>query len=269
MMLADYHLHLENGPLTREYLEDFLRVGRERGLAELGFSEHIYNFTDTLSLWPAAWQVEPQGQLAAYIKLITTAKEAGLPVKLGLEVDYLEGKEEELAAFLDRYPWDYVIGSIHHLGDWGFDHPDYRSQWESTDVGMAYREYFRLFSKAARSGLFEIMAHPDVIKVFGYRPAEAIDDLWEEAAAAMAAGRVAVEISTAGLRKPVGEIYPHPGFLRRCKDYNIPIVISSDAHYPEDVGKDFPRAVSLARQAGYDKICLFTARKRSLVPLSD
>ena len=268
-MLADYHLHLENGPLTREYLAEFLRVGRERGLAELGFSEHIYNFTDTLSLWPAAWQVEPRAELSAYLELIAAAKAEGLPVKLGLEVDYLEGKEEELAAFLARYPWDYVIGSIHHLGDWGFDHPAYRSQWETADVDQAYRDYFRLFSRAARSGLFDIMAHPDVIKVFGYRPAGAIDDLWEEAAAAMAAGQVAVEVSTAGLRKPVGEMYPHPGFLRRCRDYNVPVVISSDAHYPEDVGKDFPRAVALARQAGYDKICLFTARQRTLVPLSD
>lgn len=266
-MLADYHLHLESGPLTREHLEEFLRVGRERGLAEVGFSEHIYNFTDTLSLWPQPWKVEPLAELSAYLELIDGAKETGLPVKLGLEVDYLENKEEELAAFLDRYPWDYVIGSIHHLGDWGFDHPDFRSRWETIDVGTAYREYFRLFSQAARSGLFEIMAHPDVIKVFGYRPPEAINDLWEEAAAAMAAGQVAVEISTAGLRKPVGELYPHPDFLRYCKGFNVPIVISSDAHYPDDVGRDFPQAVALARRAGYDKICLFTARQRSLVSL--
>lgn len=267
-MLIDYHLHLENGPLTRAWLEEFLAVGRERGVEEFGFSEHAYNYRQARNLLDQPWaQRHSVRNLEDYLFLIQEAKEAGWPVKLGLEVDYAPGKEEAICDFLNRYPWDFVLGSVHWLGDWGFDNPEFAAEWERRNPEKVYREYFRLFRQAAESGLFDIMAHPDVIKVFGHRPAMDLTPFWEEAASVLASTGLCAEVSTAGWRKPVGELYPAPGFLSICRRFGVPVTLASDAHRPEDVGRDFLRAVEILRSCGYRELTRFAQRRRTFVPL--
>lgn len=302
-MLADYHLHLERGPFAADWLARFLAVATERGVAEIGISEHIYRFDEAQAAYGAWWEhatpypgapepspatldgeprpgatafaarwwTERGGQsLQAYATLLRDAAARGLPVRCGIEADYFPGCENAVRTVLAQAPFDYAIGSVHWLGAWGFDLLDVPGLWDGHDVDAAYRAYFAVLGQAARSGLFDTMAHPDLIKVMGHRPSPALDlaALYDEAAAAFAAGGVAVEVSTAGLRKPVGELYPHPDFLRACYRHAVPLSLASDAHRPEDVGLDFDRAVALARACGYREAVTFAGRRKRLVPFA-
>lgn len=301
-MLVDYHMHLEQGPFTPDWLARFLDVARERGVAEIGVTEHIYRFAAAQAAYGAWWEraegLPPAGgeaasapgdgpapgtaafaerwwtarggqSLAAYAGLLRDAAAAGLPVRCGIEVDYFPGSEGAIVDVLARAPFDYAIGSVHWLGCWGFDLLGVPGLWDGRDVDEMYRRYFATLGRAARSGLFQIMAHPDLIKVMGHRPSPALDldALYDEAAEAFAAGGAAVEVSTAGLRKPVGELYPAPAFLRACRRRGVPLSLASDAHRPEDVGRDFPRAVALARDCGYREVLTFAGREARAVPL--
>lgn len=289
-MLVDYHMHLEQGPFAPDWLARFLATAAARGVAEIGISEHIYRFReaqDAYGAWwgpveretpetpgtpafAARWWRQRGGQtLHAYVALLRDAAAAGLPVRRGIEVDYFPGHEAAIRAVLAREPFDFAIGSVHWLGTWGFDLLGVPGLWDGRDVDAAYRAYFALLGQAARGGLFEIMAHPDLIKVMGHRPSAALDldALYAAAADAFAAGGVAVELSTAGLRKPVGELYPAPAFLRACRRRGVPLSLASDAHRPEDVGRDFDLAVALARECGYREVLTFNGRQARAVPL--
>jgi histidinol-phosphatase (PHP family) len=297
-MLVDYHMHLERGPFALEWLDRFLAVASERGVAEIGVTEHIYRFAESQRAYGAWWQddaaeatagavsaTEPPpgtpafaqqwwtrrgGQsLAEYANLLRDAAAHGLPVRLGIEADYFPDREDAIRTVLAQAPFDYVIGSVHWIGSWGFDLLGVEGLWDGRDVDEAYRAYFALLGRAARTGLFQIMAHPDLIKVMGRRPSPALDleALYAEAAEAFAAGGVAVEVSTAGLRKPVGELYPAPAFLRACQRRGVLLSLASDAHRPEDVGADFDQAVALARDAGYREVQRFAGKQACPVPL--
>ena len=293
-MLVDYHMHLERGPFTPDWLDRFLAAARERGVAEIGISEHIYRFRESQEAYGAWWgAVEPAdaasdtpppgtaafaerwwtargGQsLAEYAGLVCGAAARGLPVRLGIEADYFPGADGAIRAVQASAPFDYTIGSVHWIGPWGFDLLSVEGLWAGRDVDEMYRQYFGLLGRAARTGLFQIMAHPDLIKVMGHRPSSALDldALYAGAADAFAASGVAVEVSTAGFRKPVGELYPAPAFLRACFRRGVPLSLASDAHRPEDVGLDFEHAVALARECGYCEVSTFVAGERRAVPL--
>lgn len=271
-MLADYHMHLERGGLRRDYLERFVATARARGVDEIGVTEHGYNFVEAAPLLgrPAYVAAHSRGyRVADYVELLRAAREDGLPVKLGIEMDYVPGREAEIRDFLAAYPWDFVIGSVHWLGEWGFDlDPE---SWRGRDVAEAYREYFALAERAVRSGLFDVLGHPDVIKVFGHRlppGAEAeLEGYFDRLARAAAEAGVCLEVSSAGLRKPVGEIYPDARLLRRARALGVPITLASDAHEPEHVGWEYPRLVAFARAAGYRTLTVFDGRRRRQEPL--
>ena len=296
-VLVDYHMHLERGPFTPDWLDRFLAVARERGLAEIGISEHIYRFRESQAAYGAWWgaadtavdalspDIAPRPGTAAfaekwwtergdqtlheYTDLVRDAAARGLPVRLGIEADYFPGAEGAIRMVLAQAPFDYAIGSVHWIGPWGFDLLGVEGLWDGRDVDAMYREYFALLGRAARSGLFQIMAHPDLIKVMGHRPSAALDleALYAEVAEVFAAADVAVEVSTAGFRKPVDELYPAPGLLRACFRRGVPLSLASDAHRPEDVGLDFDQAVAFARDCGYREVSTFADGRRRALPL--
>ena len=277
-MAADYHMHLERGPWTLEWLQRFVETARRRGVTEIGFSEHPHRFREWRTMYPrnvAPW-VDEQGteRLESYLRLVEEARRIGLPVKIGIEWDFIPGHEAQIARAIDAYPWDYAIGSVHWLPPqerdgrwWDFDNLSRSASWEGVDVLDAYRRYFGIIADAAKTRLFDFIGHADVIKVCGYRPDEDISDLYEGAAATFAAAGVCAEVNTAGWRKPVGEVYPAPAFLRACRAAGVPVLINSDAHVPEDVGRDFDRAAAYAREVGYPEVATFAARSRRMVPL--
>jgi histidinol-phosphatase (PHP family) len=156
--------------------------------------------------------------------------------------------------------FDLVLGSVHFVGDWAFDDPRLVSRYEDADVDVLWRSYFGLLEDAAASGLFDVMSHPDLIKKFAFMPSFDPEPLYQSAARVFAESGVAIEASTAGLRKPCKELYPAPAFLAACRQAGVPATVSSDAHRPEDVGWGFDRAIDALVDAGYDRYVYFVDR---------
>lgn len=269
-MLTDYHTHTERGPYSVAWLEEFLKVARSRGIAEYGVSEHGYRFRQTAHLLDNPWTRERRTEdLDEYLRMVEEARAAGHHVRFGLELDYIPGKEEALAAFIGQYPFDYVIGSVHWLGDFGFDLLEMKHMWRGRDLRTIYDEYFSILIRMVESRLFDFVGHADVIKVFGYEPDDPVflQEWYERLAETFANCDAVFEISTAGLRKPVGKLYPAPGLLKACKARGVPTVINSDAHRPEDVGADYDQAVACALDAGYNTLTTFSGRRRNFEPI--
>jgi histidinol-phosphatase (PHP family) len=256
-VILDYHMHLrdpdERIAHTVEAVERFVETGSARGVDEIGFTEHVYYFRQTRPVWTLQYQTERcVYDLDAYVDVVLEAKRRGLPVKLGLEVDYVGDRQDELAALLEAYPWDYLLGSVHWIDGQGVDqHPGI---WAHAAVDEVWRRYFAALVELASSGHVDVLAHPDLAKIFGDRP-----DRIEYPPL----DGVALEISTAGLRKPVGELYPAAAMLAS----RPAITLASDAHVPADVGRDLDRAVAHARAAGYETVTVFEGRKARQEPL--
>lgn len=271
-MITDYHVHLETGPYTMEWLLEYLETAKKKGITDLGFSEHAYRFKQTQHLLYNPWIAKRQTEdLDEYVGLVEKAKNQGLPVKLGIELDYTPGKESELAGFISSYPWDYVIGSVHWLGDWGFDLQEMISGWDKQPVIDVYEDYFTVIEKMLESQLFDIVGHLDVIKVYGHRP-EPSDQkrllaLYDSVVDKIDKSGIAVEMSTAGLRKPVEELYPSPELMKRLVARKIPMLINSDAHHPSQVGEFYEQGLAYLEKYGVTQIALFTNRKRTIVNL--
>lgn len=273
MKFRDFHVHLERGPFTIEWIKRFIDMGEKRGIIEIGFSEHGHRFRESVKLMASGgfrgkWTAEEATEsIENYIEVVERAKNIGLPVKLGLELDYIPEYEDEIREFVKLYPFDYVLGSIHWLGDFGFDHPALIHEWNSKDVDKTYDEYFDMLLSAVRSGIFDAIAHPDVIKVFGHKARKEMNARYNELANALSQMDLCAEVSTAGLRKPVGELYPSHQLMRYFKDYNISLMLNSDAHIPEDVGKDFDRACDFIKSFGYNEVCYFDKRVRKTMSI--
>ena len=270
-MIADYHMHLrdEEEQIAHDVaaVEPFVAAARAAGVDEIGFTEHAYYFRELRALWNVPYHVDRcVYEVEPYVDAVLEAKRDRLPVKLGVEVDYVRGREEDTRELLAPYPWDYVLGSIHFIDGLGVDGPP--RLIDSVGVDAAWRRYFDELAAAAASGLFDSLAHPDLVKIWGARPERTVEEeLHEQVADAIAASGVAVEVSTAGLRRPVGELYPDPHLLELCRGRGIHVTVASDAHVPRLVGCDFDRARELLRAGGYETITLFERRRPTQVPL--
>ena len=274
-MLTDYHVHLRpdgTGTPASEYFTPgnvarYREAADERGIAELGCSEHVYRFRQALDVWQHPfWRENAVDDIDEYCGF---AREQGL--KVGVEADFVPGREDRMASLLDAREWDYVIGSVHFVGDEAVDHPDW-DIWSarSTDPEKVWSRYFEWLGEAARSGLFDILAHPDLVKVWGAdrpRPDGDLRRFYELAIEGIAEAGVAVEVSTAGLRKPVGERYPAPAFLAMCLEAGCPIALNSDAHHPGHVGFEYESTVAWLAEQGVRELCVFDRRARRLEPI--
>ena len=277
-MLTDYHTHLRpDSPETRadDYfttanVDRYLEAAQRSGISELGFSEHVHRFRQALDVWRHPFWVEnAHDDLDAYCDFVSELKRSGRPVKLGLEVDYVPGREQQIARLLEGRAFDYVIGSVHFISHGAVDHDGYDA-WREATPDEVWSQYFRTLGAAAASGLYDVLAHPDLVKVWGgARPLPGGDlrRFYELAIDDVAAADVAVEVSTAGLREPVGELYPSADLLRMCLDAGTPISLSSDAHEPADIGHGYPQAVRSLREAGVETISVFSGRQRRQEPI--
>lgn len=265
-MIVDYHMHLRDEANaidhTADAAEKFVARAAERGIDEIGFTEHVYYFEQTKPFWPWPYYEERcHFDLDEYVGALVDAKGRGLPVKAGLEVDWAGDRADELAEVLAPYPWDFLLGSVHMVGDHAIDNGVGLGIWAEAPEDEVWRRYVEMLSAAARSGHFDVLSHPDLAKIYGVRGS---DDRYEELAAAVDDGGVALEISTAGLRKPVGELYPDARLLRLS---SAPVTLASDAHEPELVGEGFADAVAFAHANGRDTVSVFEGRVRRQEPL--
>jgi len=267
--LVDYHNHTARCGHAEGTMEQYVERAIDLGLAEMGFSDHLYLYFLPLERRDPSLAMREE-QLPEYVESVLKLQEKYRPriqLRLGLEADYFPGHEEELRHILKPYPWDYVYGSVHFLGDWGFDDPRHVDRYAQWDLDELYRHYFDHVKAAAGSGLFDVMGHLDLVKKFGHRPKSDVSDLYSSVARVLKNAGVAVEVSTAGLRKPIGEIYPGPLLLAECAQQGVPATLASDSHKPSEVGKDLDRAITALRAAGYNQIVRFDRRQKIPTPI--
>ena len=270
-MIVDYHMHLRDAEerieQTIRAVERFVEAAGARGVDEIGFTEHVYYFRQTREIWSLPYQTERcVYDLDAYCEAVLAAKRAGLPVKLGLEVDFVGERQGRLAELLDPYPWDFLLGSVHWLDGLALDQEP--GVWAHRSVEEVWRAYFAALAELGTSGAVDVLAHPDLPKIVGRRPEPAVlDELHRQAAEAIAAAGVCLEISTAGLRKQVGEQYPDRRLLDVCVRSGVGITTASDAHVPSLDGEDFDLALALAREARCETVTVFERRAGRQEPL--
>jgi histidinol-phosphatase (PHP family) len=293
--MSDYHLHLHphqpstEGPPPGEYppglIETYVDIAAGRGVTELGFTEHLYRCIESAPVLGRFWEWEPLVDLARhtadfvaadrdlslekYVEAVIAAKDQGLPVKLGLEIDFFPETIEGVLDLIDPYPWDYLIGSVHWIGGWACDSSGSAYEYERRGVEVAWNEYFDLVTQLAASGAVDVLAHVDLCKKFGHRPLTEPVELYRQVATAASDSGTAVEVSSQGLRKPAAEVYPSPLFLKMFHATGVPITLASDGHLAEEAGWGHREVVAAARAAGYTHQVRFIRRSPELYPLPD
>ncbi|MDA8393609.1 MAG: histidinol-phosphatase [Actinomycetota bacterium] len=288
--MIDYHLHLwpHGEPSHGRVLgavSDYCERASEAGVSEIALTEHLFRFRQADAIVGGFWRDYPDSPLAGemerywqqhqgadldhYVEQVAQAKRAGLPVVLGLEVDYYPGRMERVARLLDGYPFDVLLGSVHWLGPWMFDDVDSASamvEWDRRPVREAWEMYTVALEELAGTGTCDVLAHPDLIKVTGRRPA-AVEHYWDRMADAASASGMAAEVSSAGWRKPVGQQYPEDGLLQRFARESVPVTTASDAHGIADVAYRSAALRRIVLAAGYDRLATFRLRTRTDVTI--
>ena len=274
-MLTDYHVHLRQDgsehtadeAFTRANAERYQEVATERGVDVLGVSEHIHRFRQALDVWDHPfWRRNAHDDLDSYCEFVRESTS----LALGIEADFVPGTEDRMANLLEQRDWDYVIGSVHFIHSEALDMKGEWDIWRTGDPDRVWTRYFETLGEAARSGLFDILAHPDLVKVWGdpdRAPRRDLRFYYDAAMEGIADSDVAIEVSTAGLRKPVGEIYPARAFLEMCLEAGCPVALSSDAHAPNDLAFRYDDALEYLDSLGVDRIAVFERRSRRLEPI--
>lgn len=259
-MIADYHIHTKMCRHAEGEAREYIERAVELGMREMGFAEHLpfpdgwkprYDLTDDWAM--------PVDELEVYVALIQgLAREYASEVRiaLGIEADFIPETVEGTAALLEQYPFDYVVGSVHIVGDrFGFDHPEMEGRLADYGLDRIHLESLDLMRQAAETGLFDIAGHLDHAIKFGPpEDAEAVAAAGSAALRAVAAAGMTLELNTGGLRKAVGCVFPAPELLAQAHALGIPLVFGSDAHRPVDVGHGFEQAACIARRAGYTEL---------------
>jgi histidinol-phosphatase (PHP family) len=274
-VLTDFHLHLAPdgerltpAALALDHVREYVATAVARGIEEIAITEHVHRFTAARGLLDHPfWQASCVDDIDTYRAALRAARDAGLPVLAGIELDWIEGKAEPLRVLARSYEWDIVLGSVHWLGSLAVDHPDY-SIYDVYPADHVWELYTAAFCAAASSGLYDVMAHPDLPKVFGNRPSPVVlEAAYRDMVDALFDSGVAIEVSTAGLRKAAAELYPAGALLERCARVGIPVTLGSDAHVPDDVGRDFGAAVAALHAVGCRSLVRFSGRLPEPVPL--
>lgn len=274
-MLTDYHVHLRPDDITAKpaahftesNIESYARAAAAAGVTDLGCAEHMYRFTEALNVWSHPfWDEWAIDDIDQYCEAVGAS-----PIKLGIEADYVLGAEEKLDDLLSPRPFEYVIGSVHFIGEKSMDTEEYTVWDDRSDPDEIWRRYFETLAHAVRSGLFDILAHPDLVKVWGRAqrlPSRELAFYYEPAIEAIAETGITVEVSTAGLRKGVGEIYPAPRFMEMCVDAGAAFALSSDAHQTDQIGFKYDRALEFLAAHGVERLAVFEGRQRRLEPIA-
>ena len=249
----DYHTHPYSHGEDRvqpihnlDILKKFVDNARKNNINEIAFTDH----DDFIELFN--WDN------LTYIK-----NNADMIIKLGIEIDFQLNKIEDIKETISKYPFDFVIGSVHKVRDWEIDHPDYIYNYNNWNIDNLYEKYFSLIIKATESALFDIIGHIDLIKIFNFFPEKkSIMEYIERPLKVIKDNGLAIEINTNGLNKAVNEVYPGLDILKRACELEIPITTGSDAHQPGRVGENFDHIYNLLINIGYKEIVTFNQREK-------
>lgn len=272
--MIDLHVHTARCGHAEGSPREYVRAAAERGISVLCFTDHMPLAPVVAERIPGAeGYAMALPELDAYVADVRDAvvegRAHGVEVLLGIEADLVGSAFEHARDLVAAYPFDMVLGSVHFIDDWAFDDPAHVDRYAEWDVRDLWERYFEDLIAAARSGIADVMSHADLVKKFCGAPAGPVDGLYGDAAHALAAAGVAVEVNTAGLRKPCHEMYPGPTFLRALCEAGVPVTVGSDAHSPVDVGRDADLAVTALKAAGYRSSLVFRKRVPEEVPLGD
>ena len=257
-MIPDLHNHTIRCGHAEGSAEEYIHKAIEAGIGVFGFSDHApMDFDQQYRM-----NFDEMEPYESEIKNLADKYSGKIDIRLGYEVDWLPGHMDERVLKADV---DYLIGSVHFLDKWGFDNPEFIGEYKRRDADEIWDSYFQTIKDMVLSGYFDIVGHLDLIKIFGYYPKKPAEHYGRSILNEIAHSDMVLEINTAGLRKPVREIYPSLSLLKMAFERNIPITFGSDAHKPDDVGYGMDEAVKLARSAGYDKAVSFKNRKRQLL----
>jgi histidinol-phosphatase (PHP family) len=252
--LIDYHLHViahGDRPMSVDNILQYCEVAHERGIRQMGITEHDRYLEDI--------------DLAAFQEAREMSQDVKL--RLGIEIDFVPGAEERMDRDASALPFDYVIGSVHRVDEEEVDRASDQTIYERYETYDLYEAYYANVRKAVLSGRFEVLGHPDLIKIFRHFPDRDITPILEETADAVAESGVVVDVNAAGLRKPVGEIYPARNFLEMFHRRGVPIILSSDAHAPDQVAMGYDKSLALVHEVGYREVATFKDRERGNLPL--
>lgn len=288
--MLDYHLHLwphgeQAVEPTIERLEAYCEKAQASGVAQIALTEHLFRFHQTDVLLGGWWKDDGRAELRAdverywrahvsadldrYVEVCVAAKAAGLPVVVGMEVDYYPDRMDDVASLLAGYPFDVLLGSVHWLGAWMFDDldsPTAMAEWDTRSVESSWDDYTRALEELAATGTCDVLAHPDLCKVTGRRPAVP-DEFHDRMAEAAASSGMAAEVSSAGWRKPADEAYPAPSLLTRFHAAGVPVTTASDAHGVDHVAFRADDLRAMVSEAGFTSLASFEARRRIDVPI--
>jgi histidinol-phosphatase (PHP family) len=265
--MIDYHMHGNFCGHAEGELEEYVLEALGKGFQEIGFSAHLPKVVD-----PDPYHAMLENRLPDYVALIEHLQmkyRGNISIKLGIEADYFPGLEEKTRELLAKYPFDYVLGSLHFLGDWHFSSKVGRHRYDSEDPEEAFPRYFELLADMIRSGLFDVLAHADALRKETFEPGPGSGDDYVRLAGLLAKHGMAIEVNTAGLRRGAGSIYPDRLFLEACGTAGVPVTLGSDAHTPADVGRDFRHAFRLMEQSGITDMALFEGRKMERRPITE
>ncbi|NLV20148.1 MAG: histidinol-phosphatase [Bacteroidetes bacterium] len=256
---TDYHIHttFSDGKADPE---DYVDAALKAGINEIGFSEHLSLVKDRPD-----WCMEPS-QIMTYINKIASLKErtSDIKIRTGLEVDYIPGAEKETELFLRDMDLDYRIGSVHYLDQKTVDmNPGF---YKGKDIDLLYKGYFETVMTAVSSGLFDIIGHCDLIRIFGHKPSFSPEYLYRELAVCLKDNDIVFELNTNGRNKPLGDFYPDRQYLRLFSEAGVPVCVNSDAHLPDRVGQYFDEAYTLLKKSGFNEMAVFSSRKRDIIP---
>jgi len=263
--LIDCHVHTELSGHGTGSVGQMVSAAIFKGLSGIVLTEHLPLPEGIDPHNHISMPAERLGEYADDVR-VWAERAKGLQVVLGAEADWIPGREHETAEIQEmarRAGVQVLLGSVHFLEGWAFDDPHRVDEWDARDVDEVYSTYFAHWCQAARSGLFDVMAHPDLVKKFGHRPDGDPRELYQEAARAAADGGVLIEVSTAGIRKPVAEIYPAHDLLVAFRVAGVGATAGSDAHAPDEVGLQIEDAYDALVAAGYSEVRLPVARHES------
>jgi len=255
---TDYHIHslFSDG---RADPEEYVAPAIAAGLSEIGFSEHLTLFKE-----PDDWNMDPVN-MSTYIRHIESLRESTMNIKIktGLEVDFFRGKEDGIRDYLSSIPLDYIIGSVHYLGEKTVDYgPEF---YEGKSIDKLFETYFDSVCAAVESEIFDIIGHCDLIRIYDYKPSFDLEPIYRKLAKTMKIHDVVFEVNTNGKNRPLADFYPDRRFLHIFSEEKVRVCVNSDAHMPTRVGQHFDEAYDLLRSVGYTEMAVFDKRKRRMV----
>ncbi len=255
-MKVDLHNHTKLCNHASGEIKEYVELAIKNGTKIYGFSDHApMDFDQKYRMG-----FDQMNFYEKEIKNIKNIYKNDIEILLGYEVDYLPGHMDKRVLEADV---DYLIGSVHFLDKWGFDNPEFLKEYEDKDIDAIWEKYFNTVSEMAKTKLFDIVGHLDLIKVFKYYPQKKSPiEYAKKALEAIKEADMAIEINTAGYDKPCNESYPSKDLLKLAYEFDIPITFGSDAHKPSQVARYTKEAQELAKDVGYTKCVLYKNRRQ-------